>query len=267
MVGLGETRRGGAGCCAICAPPDVDVATIGQYLQPTRRNLPVAEYIDAASSSSLSRLRPVHRLQDGVQRPAGAQLLHGGPGERRGAAASNLKYLGALLTAVLLILAFPRFNLVWLAPVALTPLLVAVAREPRPWRRFSWVTSRARLLVRRVLLDSGRAAYYGGLAGAGVAHVSAVLPLKALHMGVFALLAGILMRRWWAMPAVAALWVAIEGTHGSLGFAWLELGNAGIDMGLPMRLAPYTGVYGLSFVFMMMATALALAVLGGRACI
>ena len=47
----------------------------------------------------------------------------------------------------------------------------------------------------------------------------------------------------------------------SLGFAWLALGNAGIDMGLPMRLAPFTGVYGLSFVFAMMATALALAVL------
>ena len=52
-------------------------------------------------------------------------------------------------------------------------------------------------------------------------------------MGVFALLAGILMRRWWAVPAVAALWVAVEATHGSLGFAWLALGNAGIDMGLP----------------------------------
>ena len=51
------------------------------------------------------------------------------------------------------------------------------------------------------------------------------------------------------VPAVAALWVAIEVTHGPLGFAWLALGNAGIDMGVPMRLAPFTGVYGLSFVF------------------
>ena len=80
-------------------------------------------------------------------------------------------------------------------------------------------------------------------------------------LGVFALLAGILMRRWWAVPAVAALWVAVEVTHGPLGFAWLALGNAGIDMGIPLRLAPFTGVYGLSFVFAMMAAALALAVL------
>jgi apolipoprotein N-acyltransferase len=38
----------------------------------------------------------------------------------------------------------------------------------------------------------------------------------------------------------------------------VTLGNAGADMSIPMRLAPYTGVHGLSFVFMMMAAALAL---------
>src|SRR5262245_51617553 len=43
-----------------------------------------------------------------------------------------------------------------------------------------------------------------------------------------------------------------------MGFAWLALGNAGITMSIPMRLAPYTGAYGLSFVFAMMAAALAL---------
>jgi apolipoprotein N-acyltransferase len=169
----------------------------------------------------------------------------------------------ALATAVLLILAFPNFNLVWLAPVALAPLLVAVAAEPRPWRRF-WLGHLAGVVywfgvcywIESVL------AFYGGLTKP-VAWLSFLLfcLIKALHMGVFAWLAGILMRRWWAPPAVAALWVAIESTHGSLGFAWLALGNAGIHMGIPMRLAPYTGVYGLSFAFAMMAAALALAFL------
>ena len=174
-----------------------------------------------------------------------------------------MKYLGALLTAVLLILAFPRFNFVWCAPVAVAPLLVAVAVEPRPWRRFLlgeltgvvywfgvcyWIEA---VLAR-----------YGGLTTALAWLAFALFCLiKALHTAIFAIVAGILMRRWWAAPAVAALWVAIEATHGSLGFAWLALGNAGVDMGLPMRLAPLTGVYGLSFVFMAMATALALAIL------
>jgi apolipoprotein N-acyltransferase len=169
----------------------------------------------------------------------------------------------ALATSALLILAFPKANLAWLAPVALTPLLVAVAREGRRTHRF--------------LLGFGAGVvYWFGVcywiqhnlaANGGVSEAVAwalfllFAVVKALHLAVFALLAGWPMRRWWAIPAVAALWVAVEATHGPLGFAWLALGNAGIDMGIPMRLAPITGVYGLSFLFAMMGAALALAAL------
>jgi lipoic acid synthetase len=45
MVGLGEASREVDGLLRDLRASDVDVATIGQYLQPTRRNLPVAEYI------------------------------------------------------------------------------------------------------------------------------------------------------------------------------------------------------------------------------
>jgi len=55
--------------------------------------------------------------------------------------------------------------------------------------------------------------------------------------------------------------VAVEVTHGPLGFAWLTLGNAGIDMGIPMRLAPLTGVYGISFMFALMSAVVAMAVM------
>ena len=174
-----------------------------------------------------------------------------------------MKYLLALLTALLLILTFPRFNLVWCAPVALAPLLVAVGLEPRPWRRFLLGHIAGVVYWFGVCYwIQGVLAFYGGL-NAPLAWLAFLLfcLIKALHMGVFAMLAGILIRKWWAAPAVAALWVSIEATHGSLGFAWLALGNAGIDMGLPMRLSPYTSVYGLSFIFMLMATAMALAVL------
>jgi apolipoprotein N-acyltransferase len=174
-----------------------------------------------------------------------------------------LNWLLPLLSAVLLILAFPGLQLSWLAPVALAPMLVAMAREGRPLRRFlmGWTAGIAYWFgvcywIQFVL------AVYGGM---GQVEGWAVFLLfcltKALHMAIFALAAGILMRRWWAIPTVAALWVAVEVTHGPLGFAWLALGNAGIDMSVPLRLAPFTGVYGLSFVFAMLSTALALAVL------
>lgn len=45
MVGLGETPAAVEQLLRDLRAADVDVATIGQYLQPTRRNLPVAEYV------------------------------------------------------------------------------------------------------------------------------------------------------------------------------------------------------------------------------
>ncbi len=48
MVGLGETPDEVKELLLDLREADVDVATIGQYLQPTRRNLPVAEYVTPA---------------------------------------------------------------------------------------------------------------------------------------------------------------------------------------------------------------------------
>jgi apolipoprotein N-acyltransferase len=171
-----------------------------------------------------------------------------------------LSWILALISAALLVLVFPRFSLVWLAPIALTPMLVGLARETRPRRRFlmGWTAgvvywAGVCYWIQFVL------AHHGGVGeAAGWVLLLLFCCAKALHLGVFTLLAGMLIRRWWAVPSIAALWVAIEVTHGPLGFAWLTLGNAGIDMGVPMRLAPYTGVYGLSFLFALTGTLLAI---------
>ena len=45
MAGLGETEEEVHQLLRDLRAQDVDVATIGQYLQPTRRNLRVAEYV------------------------------------------------------------------------------------------------------------------------------------------------------------------------------------------------------------------------------
>jgi len=45
MVGLGETAEEVRSLLADLRGSGTDVATIGQYLQPTRRNLPVADYV------------------------------------------------------------------------------------------------------------------------------------------------------------------------------------------------------------------------------
>ena len=48
MVGLGETPAQIEGLLRDLRAHEVDVATLGQYLQPTRRNLQVAEYVTEA---------------------------------------------------------------------------------------------------------------------------------------------------------------------------------------------------------------------------
>jgi apolipoprotein N-acyltransferase len=179
-----------------------------------------------------------------------------------------LNFALALLTAVLLILSFPNIvfvhsGLPWLAPVALVPLLIALFREPRPLWRFLLGECAGIVYwfgvcywIQFVLEVHGGMGRWGGWATFLLFSVA-----KAIHLGVFSMLAGIVLRTPLAIPAVAALWTGIERTHGTFGFAWLTLGNAGIDMPLPARIAPFLGVYGLSFIFALMAATVAVLIL------
>ena len=169
----------------------------------------------------------------------------------------------ALLTAGLLLLALPRFDIRWLAPVALTPLLIALARTPDGWQRFvyGWAAGIFFWFFFCTWIEFVLAVHGGmGIALAWVSFFLFAL-FKGLHLAVFSWLAGPLMTRAYAIPAVAALWTGLERTHGTFGFAWLDLGNAGIDMSLPLRAAPFAGVYGVSFVFCALAAALACVIL------
>ena len=87
--------------------------------------------------------------------------------------------------------------------------------------------------------------------------MGSVLPCQGSVSGVFGMLAGVLIQKRYAVIAIPALWVGIERIPGPFFYTWLTLGNAGIDMALPMRLAPFTGVYGLSFVFALFGTSVA----------
>lgn len=179
-----------------------------------------------------------------------------------------MNLLLSLATGALLVLIFPRFNFTWLAPVSLTPILVACIHEPNWKRRFlnGWASGIlfwffVCIWIQFVL------EVHGGM-GRGLSWFAFVLfsILKGLHTALFAAFAGVLLRTKWAAPLVASLWAAIEYMHGSLGlawlglgFSWLDLGNAAIDWPLLLRITPITGVYGVSFVMAMVAACLALA--------
>ncbi len=177
-----------------------------------------------------------------------------------------LNFLLSVVTAILLVVLFPNYDLAYLAPIALTPILIASARESRWGSRFGFGFTAG-------------AIYWFGLCNwiqwtmeqhAGVSSSMAwflfvlLCMVKALQMGIFAALAGALPQRWWTPPALAALWVSLEYTHSWTGFEWLNLGNAASDMSLLLRLAPVTGVWGLSFAFALMSSVIATVILRRR---
>ena len=174
-----------------------------------------------------------------------------------------LNWILALASSALLVVLFPQFSFVWVAPVALTPLLIACRREDR-WRwRFAlgYTTGFAYWFGLCSWIHETLAKYAGiGSAAAWALFVLFCLA-KALQTGVFAALAGRLLRSSIAVPGIAALWVVLEWTHAWTGFEWLNLGNAGSDMTVPLRLVSFTGVWGLSFVFALMSTAIACLIL------
>jgi len=187
-----------------------------------------------------------------------------------------LMLCSGIATGLLLFAVFPPVNWNMLAVLALVPLLYAIAlfdaNRARPAGRiFRRLSPRAAFALQCALagwiagtLQWGlmclwirdTLAIYGGLTGPlSWLAIALFASIKGLHLALFAALAGTLLKYPWGGLAIAALWTGLERTHGPLGFTWLLLGNAGIDMPLPLRLAPVTGVYGLSFVFVAIACA------------
>jgi len=176
------------------------------------------------------------------------------------------------LTAVLLDLPFPiagplpiwRTIFAWFA---LVPLLVAVLRLPekaeeksRRWQ-LGW-SLLAGWLCGAIWFGSNcywvynTMHVYGGMSA----------PLAALSLVMFSLYLGFwfgafsltlaMIRRatlgkrnaWLAFAAIPFLWTAMEFAIARLpGFPWDQLGYSQIDNALLMRLVPWTGVYGISF--------------------
>ena len=184
----------------------------------------------AAPVRGVSRLRAFARLQDGVQRTAGAQFLHGGPGERRSRTAVELELRpGARFRGS----ADPDFSAiqphVWLAPVALTPLLVARgARDAAGSAASCWDGPRASSTGSASATGSSSCSRSTAALGdaAGWARLPLFCVAKALHMGVFGCAGrhadAALVGRAGGGGAVGG---ARNRRTATLGFAWLRAGQ------------------------------------------
>ena len=226
MVGLGEEPAEVELLLRELRTAGVDIVTIGQYLQPFPQQPARGGVHFTGTVRGVPEFRPRYWIPDGFQRSI-CSKAHTWPmlsAAQRWKAQERLlesrEFALGLFTAALLILCFPNFDIAFLAPVALVPLLVAVGREASVSRRFLiGYAAGVAFWAGTCYWIQDVLSVYGGMNTALSWLGFAIFALwKGLQMGIFAVLAGMALRRSWAVIAVPAIWVAIEWTHGPLAF-------------------------------------------------
>ena len=160
----------------------------------------------------------------------------------------------AVLTAILLLLSFPNFDLDYLAWVALAPLLSVLAQGVS-LRRAAWLGWLAGLIFTFFAENwiAHSMVYFGGMATV-VSYAVALFfaSVLALFPATFALAMALLIKRFgrfgWASVALAPfVWVATEWLRPIVtGVTWNALGISQVNHFFIARLARYGGVYLLS---------------------
>jgi len=167
----------------------------------------------------------------------------------------------AVFSGLLLVLIFPKFNLELLGWVALIPLLYAIQEEGLKnvfW--LGWLTGVTWFLgsLYWVTVTMVR---YGGLNFPLSVGVLLILAMYlALYVGFFALTSRYLQMKAKLPLAVSApvVWVALEYIRSFffIGFPWNSLGYSQFLTGSVVQIAEFTGVYGVSFLIVLVNTTL-----------
>jgi apolipoprotein N-acyltransferase len=182
----------------------------------------------------------------------------------RAAARPFSDWLLALCSAVLLILAFPDFELWPLAAVGLAPLMFVLAQRPRPLRSFflGWLTGTVFFYGSCYWLTYSMIHY--GDVPAWLAYLLLIpVPLVVgLFPGIFALVLARAIRRWGtpALLAAVVIWPATEWARlGITGQLWNALGYALAYKPSLIQSASWGGVYAVSFLLVAINAALVFA--------
>ena len=184
----------------------------------------------------------------------------------RAAARPFSDWLLVLSSSVLLILAFPDFELWPLAAVALIPLLIVVAQRPKPLRSFflGWLMGTVFFYGSCYWLTHSMI-HYGGVPTALAYLLLVPVPVVVgLFPGIFALVLARAIRRWGtaALLAAAVIWPATEWARlGITGQLWNAVGYALAYKPSLIQSASWGGVYAVSFLLVAINAALAFALL------
>jgi apolipoprotein N-acyltransferase len=157
-------------------------------------------------------------------------------------------FLLAAASALVMRLAYPRWNLYPIAAVGLVPFLWAISRATSGKQAFyvGWVFGAVFYYVLVIWLNI--LVVYSGLIPPAILALGLYL---GLFKGLFAWMAWKARRNaWTGFWVVAAAWVAIEFLQsvGDLGFPWGYLGHSLWRHPSLIQIAAWTGVYGLSLI-------------------
>ncbi len=175
----------------------------------------------------------------------------------------------AASSGLLLIVSFPRPQFPLVAWFALVPLLLSLATASRRGAfLLGWIagltffTGSLRWLIHTMV-------HYGHMPE-WLSYPTLLLltAYLAVYVGLFALTASMLanQRAWIRLPALPAAWVALELTRTFLfsGLPWNVLGYSQAGTLPVIQIAEFAGVYGVSFVIVLVNTALASALAAAR---
>jgi apolipoprotein N-acyltransferase len=173
----------------------------------------------------------------------------------------------AALSAFLLVLSFPDFNLWPLAWVGLVPLLVAVARVERTRQAFvlGWAWG-ALFFYGSCWWLTHSMIHYGGLPRpVAYALLVPIVVIVGLFPAMFACALARLRARWgvYAMLAAPFLWAATEWARlGATGQLWNAVGYSQAFHPALIQTATWGGVYAVGFLLLAVNAAVALLLLG-----
>ncbi len=182
-------------------------------------------------------------------------------------APTKMEWLATTASALLLILCFPNFSLSFLAWFALVPLLIVLASNPSPARAFmmGWPLGTVFFYVTCHWLTYSMI-HYGGIPSL-IAY--ALLFPGALVIGLFpalfASLTAYLIKGWghFGLLLVPFVWAMCEWFRlGVTGQLWNALGYSQAESLIGLQIAPasWGGVYAVSFLIVVVNSAIALAI-------
>ncbi len=177
-------------------------------------------------------------------------------------ALASVDTVAAIISALLLILSFPDFNLGPLAWVALTPLLVVIARRPAPRKAFllGWLAGSTFFYGSLHWLTFSMV-HYGGIPQWLAYLLLLPAPLiGGLFVGVFALVLACLIKNWGTSALFVAplLWPSLEWARLLIvGQLWNAIGYSQAFQPALIQPARLGGVYLVGFLIVLANATLA----------